>query len=172
MIIHLIRHGEAIERSQEIIEEHRFLTCRGRKRFRKVASSLKKTGVKPDLILTSPLVRAVQTAEILAQALKQRGDLLVSTLLAPGFQPGELDELLSRYPKAREIALVGHEPDLGALAGNLMAAPAGCALQKSAAISFKLATGHQGEAEFLQLIGPDGKIITSRKKALKRLLRG
>jgi phosphohistidine phosphatase len=172
MIIHLIRHGEAIERSQEIPEEHRFLTCRGRNRFRKVASSLKKTGAEPDLILTSPLVRAVQTAEILAQTLVHRSDLLVTPLLAPGFRPEALDELLSRYPQAKEIALVGHEPDLGALARTLLAAEAACTLKKGAVISFKRTAVHGDRTDFMQFVSGGGKIITSRNKALERLLHG
>lgn len=73
MIMHLVRHAEAIERSSELPEEHPFLTSRGRNRFRKVAAGLRESGIEPDLILTGPLTRAVQTAEILGQSLKFKG---------------------------------------------------------------------------------------------------
>jgi phosphohistidine phosphatase len=171
MIVHLVRHAEAVERSPELPEEHRFLTPRGRNRFRKVASSLKKSGIDPDVILTSPLIRAVQTAEILAQSVKFKGDLVVTALLAHGFQPEELDELLQGFPRAKEIALVGHEPELGALVRTLLAADTICTLQKGATISFKKEPGKAG-ADFRQLVNGGGKIIDSRSKALKRLGNG
>jgi phosphohistidine phosphatase len=170
MIIHLVRHAEAVERSKEIPEEHRYLTRRGRKSFRKVASSIKKLGINPDLILTSPLIRAVQTAEILAQRLKHKRDLLVSPLLAPGFGPETLEELLKQYPLAQEIALVGHEPDLGGVAQTLLGVDAACTLEKGAMISFKRAAGEEDGADFIQLVTGGGKIVTSRSKALDRLL--
>jgi phosphohistidine phosphatase len=169
MIIHVVRHAEAIERSQGISEDHRYLTTRGRKRFRKVALSLKKLGIKPDVIVTSPLVRAVQTADILAETLRHKGELRVSALLAPGFRPESIDELLESYPQAEEIALVGHEPDLGALAQTLFVAEAGCTLKKGATVSFKRTAGDQGAADFIQLVTGGGRVITSRSKALERL---
>lgn len=168
MIIHLVRHAEAIERSYDIPEAHRFLTPRGRKRFREIASELKKLGMAPDLILTSPLIRAVQTAEILAQTLNYKHELLLTSQLAPGFRSEGLDELLQQYPQLKEIALVGHEPDFGALAQTLFAAQGSCTLKKGAVISFKRTAGHGDGAEFLHLVDGGGK-ITSRKEALQRL---
>ena len=171
MIIHIVRHAEAIERSAEIPDEHRFLTRRGISRFRKVAKSLKKLGIKPDVIITSPLVRAVQSADILAETLRHKGELQVAALLAPGFRPESLDELLSHYPQAREIALVGHEPDLGALAQALLAAQGACTIKKGAVLSVKKPAADQGatKLQFIQLVTGGGTIITSRSKALKRL---
>jgi len=168
MIIHLVRHAEAVERTVELADEHRFLTPRGRKRFRKTASDLKKSGIKPDVILTSPLIRAVQTAEILAQSLKFKGDLVVSDLLAHGFQIEGLDKLVQGFPRAKEIVLVGHEPEFGALAGTLLASDTSCTLPKGATISFKI-TRDKKKADFRQLVDGSGKIINARDKALKRL---
>ena len=168
MIIHLVRHAEAIERSPELPEEHRFLTPRGRNRFRDVASCLKKSWIEPDVILTSPLIRAVQTAEILAQALKFKGEVLVTALLAHGFQLEHFYELLTGYPQAKEIVLVGHEPEFGALVSYLLAVNSTCTLDKGGAISFKMdATG--SNADFRQLIDGGAKVIFARSKALKRL---
>lgn len=168
MIIHLVRHAEAIERSPEIPEEHRFLTRRGRNRFRKAASNLKKSGIEPDLILTSPLIRAVQTAEILAQVLKFKGELRVAPLLAHGFQQEDFYELLKEFPQFEEIALVGHEPEFGALARILLAADTSCTLKKGATISFKMDTNGIS-ADFRQLVDGGGKVANTRSKALKRL---
>jgi len=169
MIIHVVRHAEAVERTPEVPEEHRYLTPRGRKRFRKIAKSLKKLGIDPDVILTSPLVRSVQTADILAERLRFTRELQVAALLAPGFQPQSLGKLLSGYPQAKEIAIVGHEPDLGALTRALFAEQAGCTLPKGAVVSFKKTAGNQGEAVFLQFVTAGASIITSRSKALARL---
>jgi len=171
MIIHLVRHAEAIERSPEILEEHRYLTTRGRTRFRKIAAQLKKDGIAPDLILSSPLIRAVQTAEILAQAIKFKKELLLTPLLAHGFTKKKLDELLGQYPKAREIALVGHEPELGEVARALLEVKQPCALEKGATISFKL-KGPGTPADFRRLVDGGAKSTKARGKALKRLAEG
>lgn len=172
MIIHLVRHAEAVERSPDIPEEHRFLTRRGRKRFGKVANAVKKAGINPDLILTSPLVRAVQTAEILAWKLRHKGELEVAQPLAPGFRPEGLDELLDAHPEAAEVVLVGHEPDMGLLVQSLFALEGSCQLKKGAIVSLKRVAGNLEGGEFIQLVSGGGKIITSRNKALKRLQGG
>lgn len=168
MIVHLVRHAEAVDRSTELPEEHRYLTQRGRNRFRKVATSLKKSGMDPDLILTSPLVRAVQTAEILAQRLKFKGELQVLAPLAHGFQPEDFYLLLKSFPQAREIALVGHEPEFGALARELLSAKDACTLNKGATITFKMNRDGAG-ADFRRLVDGTGKIVNARDKALRRL---
>jgi len=171
MLIHLVRHAEAVERSPEIPEEHRFLTPRGRKRFRKVATSLKDSGIRPDLILTSPLIRAVQTAEILAQRLKFQGELLVTPLLGHGFQPEDFYDLLTGFPRAKETVLVGHEPEFGALARTLLGADFPCTLAKGGTISFKMDRDRKG-ADFRQLVDGSGELVTARGKALQLLKRG
>jgi phosphohistidine phosphatase len=169
MIIHLVRHAEAIERSMDVLEDHRFLTRRGRKRFRKVTKSLKKLGLDPDVILTSPMIRAVQTAEILAEGLRHDGELQVAPTLGHGFRPKALDQLLGSYPQAKEIALVGHEPEFGMLAKTLLKSETDCTMSKGAVLSLKRSDTAHGDVEFVQLVTGGGKIITSRSKALDRL---
>lgn len=169
MIIHIVRHAEAIERSPLIPEENRFLTRRGRIRFRKAAKSLATLGIDPDIILTSPMIRAVQTADILAEKLRYKGELAVSGLLAPGFQPDALNDLLKTNPRAREMVIVGHEPDLGLLSQALLAAQAPCTLPKGGTVSFKWGADAKGEAVFRQMVTASGRIITSRAKALDHL---
>jgi phosphohistidine phosphatase len=171
MIIHLIRHAEAVERTPELSDEIRFLTPRGRKRFRRIGSCLKKAGIEPDVIFTSPLVRAVQTAEILAQALKFKGDLVATPLLAHGFRTEELDKLIQSFPRAKELVLVGHEPELGTVASTLLAAKTSCTLPKGAALTVKM-TPDTKEAVFRQFVDGNGEVINSRSKALKRLNNG
>lgn len=172
MIIHMVRHAEAIERGPLIPEEHRFLTRRGRRRFRKAAKILAALGIKPDIILTSPLIRTVQTADILAETLRYKRELAVSAPLSPGFRPEALEDLLKTNPRAEEIILVGHEPDLGLVAQALLSVQAPCTLPKGGTISFKKARDDHGEATLLQLVTGSGRIITSRSKALERLQQG
>lgn len=172
MIIHLVRHAEAIERTPEVPEEHRYLTRRGRRRFRKAAKSLATLGIEPDVILTSPLIRSVQTADILAEKLRFKGELVVAAALAPGFRPEGLDELLKLHPQATEVALVGHEPDLGLVTQSLLGDEASLALPKGATVSFKKSASGTGEPQFLQLVTGAGRIVTSCSKALDRLRQG
>src|SRR5512135_948118 len=108
----LVRHAAAVERNPEISEETRYLTPEGRVFFRKTARTMLKNGSEPGIILTSPLVRAVQTADILAETLSFSGPLVVREELCPGFGVAELHRLLDDYRAADELVLVGHEPDL------------------------------------------------------------
>lgn len=139
MKLYLVRHGEAVEGCRGISEASRYLSPSGRDAFRKTARRLKREGVSPDCIVTSPLVRAVQTAEILAQTLKYEGELVVAEELGPGFGLPQLESLRRRYGSSRELVLVGHEPDLGILAASLMATRECISLKKGAVLSLKLA---------------------------------
>lgn len=66
MKLHIIRHAEAVGQSAAIPDGYRYLSCQGRTRFRRVADILKKCGIDQDIMFSSPLVRAVQTAETAA----------------------------------------------------------------------------------------------------------
>ena len=95
-----------------------------RARFRKVVRGLRELRVVVELVLTSPLVRAKQTSEILAEGLKPGPTQTVAASLSPGHSPVQVAEALGQFRKARRIALVGHEPDLGQLAAWLVGADA------------------------------------------------
>ena len=115
MEVYFIRHGIAAERGTYADDEQRPLIAKGKVKTAKVAERLLATGLKFDLILTSPLVRAYQTAEILKQAgLSKAIETFVP--LRPNGKIAEWLEWLESdrlgNPKAK-IALVGHQPDLG-----------------------------------------------------------
>jgi phosphohistidine phosphatase len=120
--LYLIRHGIAEERRWDINDEKRALTEHGRDKTQKVAERLKKLGLHFDLIATSPLERARQTAEILV-ATGLSSQLEECTHLAPD---GRLDNWVGEwleprnYPPHTQLALVGHEPNLGIWAENLL----------------------------------------------------
>src|SRR5690348_12735377 len=123
--LYLVRHGIAAERGKEWPDDSkRPLTHKGIARMREIASGLEDLGVQFDLILSSPLLRARQTADLLHQGLRGSIPLEETTLLAPGGAPADLIELLRSKKKAERIALVGHEPDLGQLAAFLIGARA------------------------------------------------
>ncbi|MCP9849944.1 histidine phosphatase family protein [Cyanobium sp. Morenito 9A2] len=115
----LLRHGRAQERTSDLDDTTRALTPEGRRRSGLVLERLLAIGLRCDHMVSSPLVRARQTAELaLAAGLVDR--LEISSSLAPGGSP----EPLLRGPW-RRLALVGHEPDLSELAARLLDAPAG-----------------------------------------------
>lgn len=115
MELYLIRHGIAQEQSSELPDGDRQLTAKGRDKTQRIAQRLQAIGVEFDLILTSPLVRAQQTAQILMD----RGlspHLETFFPLSPGEDmPQGLVQLAQEYGHRshRCLALIGHEPDLG-----------------------------------------------------------
>jgi phosphohistidine phosphatase len=129
--LYLVRHGIAAERGKEWPDDSkRPLTHKGIARMREVAAGLKDLGVELDLILTSPLVRARQTADLLHQGLGGSIPLEETTVLAPGGAPPDLIEVLRSKKKEARVALVGHEPDLGRLAAFLIGARAPLVFKK------------------------------------------
>ncbi|MEX2273012.1 MAG: phosphohistidine phosphatase SixA [Vicinamibacterales bacterium] len=131
--LYLIRHGIAAERGKEWPDDSkRPLTQKGIARLAEVAAGLKELAVTFDLILTSPLVRAHQTAELLQQGVGGTTPLEQTALLAPGGKPADLIDLLRSKSKKKEerVALVGHEPDLGQLAAFLIGARAPLVFKK------------------------------------------
>jgi len=123
MRIYLVRHGIAQERLGGGItnDAQRPLTDEGRNETRMVAQALKKLGVKADLVVTSPLVRARQTAEIINEVIGGGPERMkVSDSLAPGGSANFLFKFLKQLDAADEIFCVGHEPDIGRLAATLM----------------------------------------------------
>ena len=115
MEIYLIRHGIAAERGTYDNDDERPLVAKGIGKTQKVATKLQSIGVEFDLILSSPLVRAFQTAEILLKA-GLSSTLDTFTALKPG---GSIQdwlqwlEAIKAQNSLNQLALVGHQPDLG-----------------------------------------------------------
>jgi len=170
MKVHFIRHAQAIERSTELADEMRNLTCRGRKRFRQVAACLKKTAIDPDFIITSPKVRAVQTAEILSETLRFSGDVRISTALADGPDLAALGSLLKANYEARELVIIGHEPCLGELISELLQISTPCNLAKGSVVSMKISLNKSRlTAELTGVVTGGGKAIRKAGAAMERL---
>jgi len=118
--LYLIRHGVAEERGDAWPDDaKRPLTEEGMDRLRKEARGLSRIGVSFDVILTSPLVRARQTAEIIGAGLDPRPHLVnIESLALDGSYAAVMTDL-GKHDKRERIALVGHEPSIGELAARL-----------------------------------------------------
>jgi phosphohistidine phosphatase len=118
----VIRHGPAGDRATWEAEGRddrlRPLTPEGKKQMRRVAAGLATLVPSIDILATSPLVRAEQSAEIIAE--QYRTDLITLDVLAPDSVPEMTVEWLRNLEAEETVALVGHEPHLGTLAGYLL----------------------------------------------------
>jgi phosphohistidine phosphatase len=123
MHLFLLRHGIAADHGDPLCphDSERPLTPQGRRKTRLVAGTLGRLGIKPDVILTSPFVRARQTADITATVLRAKKRLRVCQHLAGGGDAKRLIAELNRlHGNADSVMLVGHEPDLSELASLLI----------------------------------------------------
>lgn len=167
MRLYLVRHAEAIERSGATPDASRYLTPKGRTAFRRIARRAREAGIAPEVIFTSPLLRAVQTAEILAERLKHEGPVVVANELSPGFDDRALRSLLAGAGSLAEAAFVGHEPDLGDLAALLLSLRGDFPLRKGAVVALEVeGTAQRGAGKFLWM--EDGKGTATRLPGASR----
>ena len=128
MKLYILRHGIAVDHGTPGYENDadRPLTPEGERKLQRIARAMQALDLDIDLILTSPYVRARQTAEGVAEVLKLGKKLEFTDTLTPGGDSRELVELISRHPKAPEnVLLVGHEPYLSGLVSLLVAGKEG-----------------------------------------------
>jgi phosphohistidine phosphatase len=131
MNLYVLRHGIAVEPGTPGYERDadRPLTPEGERKLRQIAEAMEALELSFDLILSSPYLRALQTAEIVAKALKGRKKVELSESLTPGGSTRKLVELLNRVqPSPESVLLVGHEPYLSGLISLLVSGDAGFAV--------------------------------------------
>lgn len=116
----LIRHARAQARALLQRDRTRELTPDGRRRMRKAGAGLRTLVPGLDALATSPLVRAHQTAEVIARVYGEGLDIIPLSALAPGEPVTAVLAWLREQPADATLALVGHEPDLGRLASWLL----------------------------------------------------
>jgi phosphohistidine phosphatase len=159
MILYLIRHAEATKVGGAITRDtDRPLTDRGREDARVMGSALSKLDPTIAAIVTSPLVRAVQTGEIICQLLPGRPAVQPSNAIVPGFRPKRLLEELLATGAGRSIIAVGHQPDLTAFVAYLTAdgEEAALALPPCAVLKISIPDGDPSAgAQLLWLLNPD-----------------
>ena len=112
MNLYLMRHGIAVAGDDPGLESDatRPLTPKGIKRIRRASQGLRRLGLSFDVVLTSPLARARQTAAIVAETLHLKDHLEELAELAPQHSPDQLVTALTRFNDQKDLLLVGHEP--------------------------------------------------------------
>jgi phosphohistidine phosphatase len=123
MQVYLLRHGAAEEERSGLNDADRALTQDGRRKLRQTLQTAAQADIRPTLILTSPLKRAIETAEIAQQVFGYKGELLRTEALAPGSNVEEVWDEIRVHAKETAIVLVGHNPMFAELAGYLLGAP-------------------------------------------------
>ena len=124
MNLYLLRHGIAVDPSEPVFasDAERPLTPKGERRLLQIAGAMAAMNLSFDVIVSSPYVRAAETAEIVARSLKCRKQLSFSEDLTPGGNPKSLIQRLNDLrPRPENILLVGHEPYLSQLIALLTA---------------------------------------------------
>ena len=124
MDLFFLRHGKAVEPGTHGVADDfsRELTPKGIAEMESEAEAFELLAIRPDVILTSPLLRAKQTAEIVARRLGLKKQLIETGLLEPGCDLDRLRKLLGQHASCARVLLVGHEPDLGELSSHLLGA--------------------------------------------------
>jgi phosphohistidine phosphatase len=121
MKLYFLRHGPAGQHGEwQGDDRKRPLTSKGKEHIELAAATLAKWNLDLDLIVSSPLTRAYQTAETVAGQLGMLGKLVTDERLAPGFGPDDLAEILREHATAKGLMLVGHEPDFSQTIGYLI----------------------------------------------------
>jgi len=156
MIVYIVRHARAGQYGDPAWpdDDQRPLTDEGAERFTRVVEALGRRGFAPEVVATSPLVRCRQTAEIVAGGVPGRPEVVELDALEPGSDlAGLLDWTAQQADRYRQVAWVGHAPDVGRLTALLIgAAEGGIRFAKGAvaAIDFEdLPRRNEGELRWL-----------------------
>ncbi|HKW97797.1 MAG TPA: histidine phosphatase family protein [Bryobacteraceae bacterium] len=120
MQIHLLRHGSAEDIPAGGADADRRLTHEGRDQLRRVLERAHAVGIVPSIILSSPLVRAVETAELAAKGLGSAARVILTDSLLPSASPVQVWGEIRRRSNETQILLAGHEPLLSRLAAHLL----------------------------------------------------
>lgn len=112
MILYFLRHGLAgLREKKQGDDARRSLTKKGIQNMGRQAKTLARLDLRLDVIISSPLTRALQTADIIAEGLKMVEQVKQDERLAPGFDRDDLQQVLANHQQAKNLMLVGHEPD-------------------------------------------------------------
>jgi phosphohistidine phosphatase len=125
MQIYLLRHGIAEDAQPGHADSERALTSEGREKLRRVLKRARAAGAAPDLMLSSPYRRAIETAGVAAETLAYQGKVVRTQALLPEASPFDTwEEIRSRHHDERSILLASHEPLMSSLTAFLLGSPA------------------------------------------------
>ena len=155
MILYFVRPGAAGQHSAAADDDDRPLTEAGVAALKAAAPLLRRLNLRPDLVLSSPLPRALQTAELVMEGLGMDGAPVPDDRLRPGADWGDLARAMAARPDARRVMFVGHEPDLSG-AMRLLTGAASVRMRKGAigCIEFP-GVPEPGGGELVWLVDPD-----------------
>jgi phosphohistidine phosphatase len=154
MKLYFLRHGLALDRQDwREDDSKRPLTEDGMERLKRTAAAIAALGLEPDAILTSPLVRAHQSAAIVAAALPGKNKVLTDERLSPGFDRNQLASILRDHPGAESLMLVGHEPGMSTTVSGVIGGGR-IELKKGGLACVKLIEPRALRGELLWLIPP------------------
>lgn len=156
MILYIVRHGIAVDKADPKAppDPERPLTAKGVQKTRAAALGLKEFGVKPDVLITSPYVRAAQTAEIFAEALGfPTSKVRVTDTLKPPANPADFIKELSHL-KAKEVMCFGHAPHLDQLIAQMVGARGVFTELKKAGVASLERTGMQSAWRLTSILTP------------------
>ena len=170
MELFILRHGEAGQRSASAGDRKRPLTSTGKLEISEIAKALKIIGLKFDLILTSPLKRAYDTATIVSKVFHIVNKVQVWNELAPEGQKTDLYRKISELKEEYIVLMVGHQPLLGEMANDMIhrgkSNPCNLVLKKGGIMRIRLLTrGNVPRGELLWLISP--RLLRNIKKNKK-----
>jgi phosphohistidine phosphatase len=120
MQVYLLRHGVAEKDRPGLSDADRALTQDGRRKLRQVLRAASEAQVKPTLLLSSPLKRAIETAEIAQEVLEYKSEILRTKALLPGSRPEQVWEEIRVHRDEASLMLVGHNPLFAELSGYLL----------------------------------------------------
>ena len=124
MELYLFRHGIAEDAQPGRSDSDRALTDEGKKKVAEVVKKARRAGVEPSLIVSSPYVRAVETAELAVEGFQYKGEVIRTETLVPHGHPEKVWNELRDYREQPSVLIAGHEPLLSHLAAYLLASPA------------------------------------------------
>ena len=156
MIVYLVRHGIAVDPSdpKSPPEPERPLTAKGVQKTRAAALGLQELKVKPDVLITSPYVRAAQTAEIFAEALGfSPQKIRTHDALKPSGSPSEITKEIIRL-RAKEVMCFGHAPQLDLMVAHLVGTQSVFTGLKKAGIACLEHSSTRGKWDLVWIVTP------------------
>lgn len=153
MILYFLRHGDAGTQASGMADDERLLTDGGIAALRSAAPLWRRLNLRPDVVLTSPLARARQTADLFCEAIG--GEPISDDGLRPGASWGNLARAMAAHPDARRVLFVGHEPDLSSAIAELSGAGSVRMRKGSLACLEFYGVPEPGAGELAWLLDPD-----------------
>ena len=155
VILYFVRHGKAGHHTSAADDDERTLTPGGVDQLRAAAAIWQRIHLRPDLVISSPLPRAIQTAELVMQGIGLPGELTLDQRLKPGAAWRDFARAMAAHPDARRVMFVGHEPDLSS-AVSLLTGASSVRMRKGAIACVEFpGVPEPGRGELAWLLDPD-----------------